>query len=114
MKTVIAYRLELVANARRGRGGFSASTRAAHERRLGMLAITANEERPPTLPVVVTLTRVGKGSPDWDNVVGAFKHVRDGVADGLGVRDNDRRVEWRYETRKSKTFAIEIAVEARP
>lgn len=112
MRVSIAYKLALVANSRRGRGGHAASKRAAHERRLGLLAITASAEPAPSLPVVVTLTRVGKGSPDWDNVVGAMKHIRDGVADGLGVRDNDSRIEWRYETRKG-AFAVEIAVEAR-
>ncbi len=65
------------------------------------------------LPVVVTLTRIGKGEPDWDNVVAAFKHIRDGVADALGARDNDPRIEWRYTTRKAKDYAIEISIEAR-
>lgn len=81
-----------------------------------MLAIIASDNMPPALPVRVTLTRIGPGEPDWDNVVGAFKHIRDGVADALGVRDNDRRVSWEYATRKgaAKQYAIEIAVEARP
>lgn len=113
MKVEIAYKLGLVANARRGRGGFAASGRAAHERALGRAAITGNADELPSLPVRVTLCRVGKGSPDWDNVVGAMKHIRDGVADGLGVRDNDPRVTWEYVSRKAKTYAVEITVEAR-
>lgn len=112
MKVVVPYRLGLVANSRRGRGGFAASTRAAHERRLARLAVNASEEPVPSLPVVVTLTRVGKGSPDWDNIVAAMKHIRDGVADALGVKDNDPRIEWKYEGRKGE-YAVEIQVEAR-
>lgn len=115
MKVEIAYKLTIAANSRRGRGGFAASGRAAKERRIAMLAVIASDDAPPALPVRVTLTRIGPGAPDWDNVVGAFKHVRDGVADALGVRDNDPRVSWEYASRKGapKQYAIEIRVEAR-
>ena len=52
--------------------------------------------RPQPLPCVVTLTRVGGKPLDTDNLAGALKGVRDGVADRLGVDDADPRVEWRY------------------
>ncbi len=115
MKVVIAYELEIVSNKRKGRGGFAASTRAALQRRMGCLAVAASEEPAPPLPVVVTLTRVGPGWPDWSNTVGAFKHIQDGVADALGLsNDEDPRITWKYERRREKKFAIEIAIEARP
>lgn len=114
MRVTVAYKLEIVSNKRSGKGGFAGSRRAAHERRMAMLAVSASEEPPPSLPVVVTLTRVGPGWPDWSNVVGAFKHIQDGVADALGLRnDEDPRITWKYERRREKTFAVEIAVEAR-
>lgn len=48
------------------------------------------------LPVVVTLTRIGARLLDDDNLRGALKACRDGIADRLGVPDNDPRIEWRY------------------
>lgn len=45
---------------------------------------------------IVTLTRLAPRRLDDDNLRGALKAVRDGVADRLGVRDNDPRVRWRY------------------
>ncbi len=49
------------------------------------------------LPVIVTLTRIGPGTMDDDGLVISAKHVRDGIADRLGVDDKDSRVTWRYE-----------------
>lgn len=82
-----------------------------------MLAITGGAESLPSLPVVVTLIRIAARALDDDNLAYSFKAVRDGVADGLGVRDNDPRVTWRYaqaKPAKGAPPAIEIAVEARP
>jgi hypothetical protein len=48
------------------------------------------------LPVVVTLTRIGRELDD-DNLRGSLKGIRDQVADQLGVRsDRDPRITWRY------------------
>lgn len=68
----------------------------------------------PRLPVVVTLTRVSTGRMDaHDGLPNALKHVVDGVADYLGVRDHDPRVAWRYaqrgEGRGVQATEIEIA-----
>ena len=49
----------------------------------------------------VTLTRIGPKRLDDDNVRGALKGVRDGVADALGIDDADPRVTWRYEQTQS-------------
>lgn len=53
--------------------------------------------------IVVTLTRVhppGKGITDTDGLAATFKHVRDGIADWLGVDDSPRTgIEWRYTQR---------------
>lgn len=67
----------------------------------------------PALPCVVTLTRVGPRTLDTDNLAGALKSVRDGVADWLKVDDGDARVTWRYEQRKGapKEYAVEVQVE---
>lgn len=65
--------------------------------------------------VVVTLTRTGGKQLDDDNLRSAFKAVRDGVADWLGIDDGNERIEWRYEQRpggKRQTI-IEVATLAR-
>jgi hypothetical protein len=49
-----------------------------------------------SLPAVVTLTRVGPREVDSDNLVGACKGVRDGVAAFLGVDDGSDWVTWAY------------------
>lgn len=48
----------------------------------------------------VTLTRIGPRLLDDDNLRGALKGIRDGVADALGVKDNDPRVVWGYWERR--------------
>ncbi len=63
-------------------------------------------------PCVVTLTRLGPRTLDNDNLLGACKWVRDGVAKALGLDDADPRIEWRYAQQKSKTYGVTIFVEA--
>lgn len=66
------------------------------------------------LPVVVTLTRIAPRKLDDDNLRTAFKALRDGVADRLGVADNDPRVRFEYdqERGKPKEFAARVMVRA--
>jgi hypothetical protein len=58
------------------------------------------------LPLRVTIVRVSSGTLDSDNLPGASKHVRDGIADALMrvhpdlAHDADLRVDWRYEQRR--------------
>ena len=63
------------------------------------------------LPCIVTLTRVGVRVLDSDNLQGALKHARDGVADRLGVPVNDPRIEWRYGQAKGAP-AVLVTLEA--
>jgi len=51
-------------------------------------------------PITVTFTRLmGKGGRkfDDDNLASSMKAIRDGVADGLEINDNDPRITWKYE-----------------
>jgi hypothetical protein len=50
--------------------------------------------------LVVVLTRIGPGKLDPVNLFGALKAVQDGVADVVGVPDNDPRVDWRFDQRR--------------
>ena len=116
LSVLVAYKLGSPANAKRGSSRLSQSRRKSTERQLGMLAVSGNRDAVPVLPVTVTIVRIAPRALDDDNLAYAAKAIRDGVADGLGVRDNDPRVSWRYEQRKPAKGckpAVEIRVEAR-
>lgn len=67
----------------------------------------------PPFPLVVTLTRVSPRELDDDNLQGATKHFRDGIADWLGVDDRKRDV-VRYEYGQRKGAPVGVEVEIRP
>ncbi len=61
-------------------------------------------------PCEVFMTRVApSGGLDDDNVRGALKATRDGIADALGITDNDVRVAWHYAQRRGP-WAVEIRI----
>jgi hypothetical protein len=66
---------------------------------------------PHPLPCVVTITRLSAGTLDFDNLCSAGKGVRDGIADRLGVADNDPRIQWRYEQEKVARGEYAVRVE---
>jgi len=86
---------------------------ARRQRALARLCLSTHPR--PTGPVVVTITRVAPRSLDSDNLAGACKSVRDGVADWLGVDDGVAEraglVAWRVEARRG-AYGVEIAIEA--
>lgn len=63
--------------------------------------------------ILVKLTRVSLMKLDGDNLQGALKACRDGVADALGMDDGDERITWRYRQREPRTprKSIGLAVE---
>lgn len=67
-------------------------------------------------PIVVTITRLSRGVLDDDNLRGALKAVRDGIADALGLRsDSDPRVTWEYAQGKAaRTRSFGVRIEVRP
>lgn len=64
------------------------------------------------LPVTVTLTRIAPRALDDDNLRGALKATRDGIADAFGVDDRDPRITWLYAQRRGKPreYGLEIAI----
>lgn len=61
------------------------------------------------LPATVRLVRLSPSALDDDNLRGALKAVRDGVADRLGVDDRDPRVTWEYaQERGTPTGAVRL------
>jgi len=64
------------------------------------------------LPATVTLTRIGKRLLDeHDNLPSSFKPLVDGIADRLGIADNDPRIKWRYAQHRGSPYAVKIDVE---
>lgn len=62
-------------------------------------------------PIRVTFTRLGTKKLDDDNLTGAFKAVRDVMAEWLGVDDGDTsRVRWVYKQRASFVAGIRIEI----
>lgn len=74
------------------------------------LRIAGVAQAPKT--AVIVLTRVAPKKLDSDNLQGALKSVRDGVADWLQIDDGSDRLEWRYAQRRGapKTYLVEVEV----
>lgn len=83
------------------------------ERATSYMTISLERDK-PGLPVAVSLVRLSAGTLDDDNLQGAFKAIRDGVADAYGVPDNDPRIQWRYSQEKCGRgeFGVRIEVKA--
>lgn len=64
----------------------------------------------PVPPLVITIARLAPRSLDSDNLAASAKHVRDGIADWLGIDDGDPRIEWRYGQRKSPSYGVEVTI----
>ena len=62
-------------------------------------------------PCTVTLTRVGPRALDSDNLQGALKSIRDGIADKLKVNDNGPLVQWKYEQARGP-YEVRVLLEA--
>ncbi len=73
--------------------------RAARQRGVTALAC-AVVARGVALPVVVTLTRISPKALDDDNLRGAMKAVRDGVADAFGLDDRNPQLRFEYAQRR--------------
>ena len=72
--------------------------------------------RPPdwaeTAKIQVIMWRIAPSQGlDDDNLAAAFKAVRDGIADRLGLKnDRDPRVKWEYRQSRGR-WAVEILIE---
>jgi len=61
----------------------------------------------------LTITRVAPRRLDDDNLRGALKAVRDGIADALSVNDGDPSILWEYRQRRGgrHEYAVEIEID---
>ena len=62
--------------------------------------------------IVVTITRLGPGTYDDDNLACGFKFCRDQVAKELGIDDGSNRFEWRYRQERSRVHSARVCIEA--
>jgi hypothetical protein len=88
------------------------SRRVKTERDTARMLLNRHE---PVLPCIVTMIRLSPGALDDDNMQGACKAVRDGVADWLGIDDRDARVTWRYVQEKCPRgeFGVRVWIKER-
>ena len=63
-------------------------------------------------PITVTITRRGGRRMDDDGLTASAKHVRDGVADWLGIDDGDPRLTWIVKQDKAPRGQHWVDVEA--
>ena len=91
---------------------WAVKAKLAKSHRSKAFSALASVAAPPAPPCTLVLTRVAPRALDGDNLQSAFKAVRDGVADWLGVDDGHQQLDWQYKQRKdgSKVYAVEIEV----
>ena len=119
----LAFTLSLrTKNPNNGAMGFSrnaafAKVRARKAERSAAWAATLSAVGlTPALPVRVTVCRVApsNGLDPHDGLGAALKGCIDGIADGLGLKnDRDPRVTWVLEQRRGP-WGVDVRIEARP
>lgn len=84
--------------------------RIKHQRRKAeLLTLSAGLRAKPLF--AVHLVRVGKRMLDsHDNLRMALKKTADGVADGLGRKDDSKGIEWTYDQRTGPELGVEITI----
>ena len=63
------------------------------------------------VPAAVKITRIAPRALDSDNLAVSQKHVRDGVADALGIDDGDPSITWSYAQQKGNPREYAVIVE---
>ena len=74
----------------------------------GCAVAVSKDWKLPAGRFTVRLVRIGRRLLDDDNLCSGFKAIRDGVADGLGVKDNNPRIKWMYAQEKGKEYSCRI------
>lgn len=69
----------------------------------------------PAPKLTIHISRHGPRELDSDNLAGSQKHVRDGIADALGVDDGSDTLDWQYHQVRSPNgvYAVLVRLEAR-
>ena len=84
--------------------------------KLQVWAVLHNSSPSINPPCLIKLTRLSSRMMDSDNLVGAFKWIRDEIANYInpgkrpGMADSDTRIKWEYAQEKSKKRSIRIEI----
>lgn len=89
------------------------ATKAKRTREHRALTRLALRQFGPQIPARVTLVRIAPRELDDDNLRGALKAVRDGVADWLLVDDGDPCVVWIYGQEKGGPACYGVHIRVR-
>ena len=101
------YPIKIISEANMREHYMAKARRVKAHRKAGWAIVKSSKA---TLPCTVTLTRIGVRKLDDDNLAGAFKGLRDGIADGFGIADNDHRIIFKYDQKKGapKEYAVQV------
>jgi hypothetical protein len=110
----LPLRLSTLGNAK-GHWRQKAALAKAH-RKTAADVLRSSRATPPAAPLLVTITRIAPAALDSDNLVGSAKHVRDGIADWLGIDDRSPLVTWVVEQERGapRTYGARIFITRRP
>lgn len=91
--------------------------RVAKQREQVAAACAKHLKTKPTLPLLVTLTRVyaapqGKKLDRWDNLPGSMKPVIDGLCDTIELDDADERFEVKFVQVQGPEYAVHVRLES--
>jgi hypothetical protein len=90
---------------------WSKRAKRAKEQRGLVEACLKNWLRGKEPPLEIAILRIAPRRLDSDNLQGACKHVRDGIADAIGIDDGDPRLTWHYgQTSRGPEYAVYIEV----
>lgn len=115
MSLVISWHGPKLTNCSNAREHWGKRSARADKQRGGACQRVANAklrgEVPDGPPWTVIITRIGPRKLDSDdNVNISAKHIRDGIADALGIDDGDERVKWIYAQERGP-YGVRIRVE---
>lgn len=107
---VTLHGLRLVSEANAHAHYRERSARAKAQRHAVHVALV--DYAPPLVPAVVRIVRVAPNALDTDNLTGSAKHVRDAVAEWLGIDDRDERVTWHVGQEKGdpREYAVRVLI----
>lgn len=111
MRITIPVRVDSTLNQRKH--PFARSRMARDQRQTACLHV-ANAIFGHTLPAkpwTIWITRHGKKELDFDNLAGALKAVRDGIADALGLKSDKESptLSWKYGQAKGE-YMVEVEI----
>jgi hypothetical protein len=108
MRLVIpGLKLESEANRR---DFWATKAKRVKSQKLAVRAAAGWSFKAPSLPLVVVIIRHAPRDLDSDNATGSAKHVRDQLAELLGVDDRSPEVSWFVVQRRAKAPWVEIRI----